>query len=379
MTNNETKKMTVEALDVMIQNVDYGLSGFWVDNYEGCGNPKIFPEFKEGLKRGHWVQKKHYLCPWNTAVLFGKDYGNMNSGCYYSCSIDKARFLSTEMMKDVLIRFRERLIQGVYDHKEDVLPLLTVDEVDYIENAIKRTRQLEERKRNEKQRTRLKKAAALIAKYPDKKYLLAAYYGEKDCICREDGVVFFDPNSQKDVVGAEKMSYDEYLSVQLASLGCKYRASFVNAIFNYLLEFKGQIETIKEKYICFKRIFIIGMYSDGVMFDDKEDHVWMDRAGFEQFDVGDSVSFGAEVYRYIKKGKGKRIDFGLRNPVGIKRIEKYKLPSDDELCMQMIDQIVCETCYLSEGCNKAYCPIPKEERKREIKKILKKCNNVEVK
>ncbi len=125
MRNNETKGATIEALVVMIQNVAQGVSGFWVEDYEGCGNPKIFPEFEEGLKRGRLVQKEHYLCPWNTAVLYGKGYGNINTGCYYSCSIDKARFLPEKMIKDVFVRFRKRLLQGSYDYKEDVLPLLT--------------------------------------------------------------------------------------------------------------------------------------------------------------------------------------------------------------------------------------------------------------
>ncbi len=57
MRNNETKRTTIEALDVMIQNVAQGASGFWVEDHEGCGNPKIFPEFEEGLKRGRLVQK----------------------------------------------------------------------------------------------------------------------------------------------------------------------------------------------------------------------------------------------------------------------------------------------------------------------------------
>ena len=51
---------------------------------------------------------------------------------------------------------------------------------------------------------------------------------------------------------------------------------------------------------CLKRIFISGMYTDGTMFDGKEDHVWMDKSGFEKYAVGDGVSFGAEVYRYVK-------------------------------------------------------------------------------
>lgn len=176
----------------------------------------------------------------------------------------------------------------------------------------------------------------MIDQYPNEEFLLAAYYGEKDYISDENGIVFFDPDSQKDVVGAEKMSYDEYLSVQLASLRHDYRSGFANGFFNYLLEFKGQIEKIRAKHICFKRIFISGMYPDGAMFDGKEDHVWMDKTGFEELNVGDSVSFSADVYRYIKTGNGKLIDYGLRNPTGIKKIEEYQLPSDDELRMQMI-------------------------------------------
>ena len=381
MRNNETKGATIEALDVMIQNVAQGVSGFWVEDYEGCGNPKIFPEFEEGLKRGRLVQKEHYLCPWNTAVLYGKGYGNINTGCYYSCSIDKVRFLSERMMRDVLIRFRKRLLQGAYDCKENVLPLLTSNEINYIENEIKKSKQAEERKHNEERNARLKKAAALIAQYPNEESLLAAYYGEKDCISNENGIVFFDPDSQKAVVGAEKMSYDEYLSVQLASLGHDYRSGFANGVFNYLLEFKGQIEKINAKHICFKRIFISGMYLDGEMFDGKEDHVWMDKAGFEELKVGDSVSFGADVYRYIKTGNGKLIDYGLRNPTGIKKIEEYQLPSDDELRMQMIGGIICETCYLSEHCNRVSCFFPKEktEQKRQMMDSLKNCNTTKSK
>ena len=112
----------------------------------------------------------------------------------------------------------------------------------------------------------------------------------------------------------------------------------------------------------------MGMYSDGDGFDGKEDHVWMDKTGFEEFNVGDSISFRAEVYRYIKTGNGKLIDYGLRNPIDIKKIEEYQLPSDDELRMQMINQMICETCYLSEHCNRVSCLLPKGVRKAQQKK-----------
>lgn len=379
MRKNEIKKAMVETLDVMIQNVAQGPSGFWVDDYEGCGNPKIFPEFKEGLKQGGLVQKEHYLCPWNTAVLYGRGHGNINTGCYHSCSIDKARFLSEKMMKDVLIRFRKRLQNGLYDRKDDIPPLLTLDEINYIEKEIKKAQQLEKRKYNAERDARLKRATTLIAKYPNEMSLFATYYGEDDCITDENGIIFFAPSSQKDVVGAEKMSYDEYLEVQFESLNYDCRLGFARGFFDCLLGFKGQIEKVKPKHICFKRIFISGMYPDGEMFDDKEDHVWMDKTGFEEFEVGDSVSFSAEVYRYIKTGNGKLIDYGLRNPTDIKKIEEYKLPSDDELRMQIINQIICETCYLIEHCNRVSCLLSKgvkKERKRQVS--LKDCNNTEI-
>ena len=91
--NTKKKKDTIELLEIMIQQTDKGPSGFWVDDYEGCGNPDIFPEFRDGLKYGRLVQKEHYLCPWNTAILFGNGHGNVHTGCYHSCSIDKAKHL----------------------------------------------------------------------------------------------------------------------------------------------------------------------------------------------------------------------------------------------------------------------------------------------
>ena len=87
------KNETLKLLDTMIENADKGPSGFWTEDFEGCGNPKIFPEFEEGLKRGRLIQKPHYLCPWNTAILFGNGRGNINTGCYHSCSFHEAKYL----------------------------------------------------------------------------------------------------------------------------------------------------------------------------------------------------------------------------------------------------------------------------------------------
>lgn len=40
------------------------------------------------------------------------------------------------------------------------------------------------------------------------------------------------------------------------------------------LEFKGEIERITKAAVCFKRIYVSGMYDDGICFDGKEGHVW---------------------------------------------------------------------------------------------------------
>ena len=369
MRNKQAKRETIDALNLMICHADKGPSGFWTDDHEGCGNPAIFPEFEDGLKHGRLVQKKHDLCPWNTAILYGAGHGNIETGCYHSCSIDRARYLSEQEIKEVLVRFKTRFENGYYEHVDHLMPLLTGNESTLIEQRIL-SKQLEDERCDELRRQdRLKKASALIKKYPDKEDLLAVYYGEKACVDEvdeEDGLIFFAPDSRNDVVGAENMSYDEYLDVQLASLGHAYRSGFVNGIFHYLLEFKGQIERVNARYICFKRIFISGMYPDGEMFEGTEDHVWMDKSGFESFTAGDSVAFGAEVYRYVKTGNGKWIDYGLRNPTCIQKIEAYELPSDDELIMQEVRRTICETCFLSEQCNHTFCLMdPKKKRSLE--------------
>ena len=92
-----------------------------------------------------------------------------------------------------------------------------------------------------------------------------------------------------------------------------------------------------------------------MVFEGREDHVWMKNKGFEQGEVGDCFSFSADVYRYLKTGNGKAIDFALRNPRDITQISDYELPSDDELHMQSIDRIICEVCMYNEHCYNGIC------------------------
>lgn len=196
------------------------------------------------------------------------------------------------------------------------------------------------------------------------------YYGEKTLVPVEGGYINFDPNALKKIVGAKNMTYDEYLDVQIRSLG-KYRTSFEMCYLEIPMGFKGQIEKISRNAVCFKRIFVSGMYPDGEMFDGKEDHVWMDKSGFEAFQVGDCLDFFAEVYRYVKTGNGKMIDYSLRNPESIKKIDAYKLPSDDDLIMQGVNQMICETCFLSEQCSRDFCIRNRREQGAVQKQMLK--------
>ena len=196
------------------------------------------------------------------------------------------------------------------------------------------------------------------------------YYGEETWVnTSEHGMIDFHTDGMKELVGGEKYSYDEYLEVQFKSSPSK-RYDFINCFFNIPSDFKGCIERISGDKILFKRIFVEGMFNDCLsFFDGKEDHVWMSRKGFEDFKVGECAEFFAEVYRYVKKSNGKSIDYSLRNPKGIKKIESYKLPTDKELMEQEIDLIICDTCFLREPCIRggSWCMRDKKELK-----VLKK-------
>lgn len=78
------------------------------------------------------------------------------------------------------------------------------------------------------------------------------------------GIIPFDPDMMKDVVGGEKLTYDEYLEIMKAS-GNKTRQYFELCYYGGVLSnFKGQIEKKSKGMVCFKRIYVSGIYSDGV-------------------------------------------------------------------------------------------------------------------
>ena len=205
----------------------------------------------DGFKYGRSVSKEHYLCPWNTSIFYGEVSEKIKSGCYYNCSIDKAKFLSSDELKKILTWFKMHLTNGDQDNLGQIKPLLTDKERISIENRIRKEIRVREKQKKLECSIRIKRASAIIAKHPEYAYLLGIYYGEKTFVSVDDGIIDFDPEGYKQIFGAEKFTYDEYLDVQIRSLG-KYRKSFADCYFNYPSDFMGQIERITDKYVCFK-------------------------------------------------------------------------------------------------------------------------------
>lgn len=169
------------------------------------------------------------------------------------------------------------------------------------------------------------------------------------------------------------MSYEEYLELQKAS-GDEVRHDLEKAYYeNCWVACKGQIEKINKAKgrICFERVYLDIFSCDGNGFMGKEDHVWMECSGFESYKAGDNLSFTAEIYRYVKTGNGKMLDFGLRNPQGIRKIGGgYDLLSDEELELQAADEFICrELCLYKEHCYGTACLADADWRKTMRKEL----------
>ena len=180
-------------------------------------------------------------------------------------------------------------------------------------------------------------------------------YRGSDTVCiTDEGTIDFSPQSFIETeLNGSRLSYDEYLDIMRSSGNGvrKYLEQFFYSGIRYA-DCRARIErTDRDKgRILFLSIFISGTRGDGSIIDGKEDHVWIDKKGFEAFDENDCVSFTAEIYRYIKLGSGKRLDYSLRDPENIKRTDPYELPTDEALEKQAFRDLLCEVCPYSEQC-----------------------------
>lgn len=135
--------------------------------------------------------------------------------------------------------------------------------------------------------------------------------GSRLGVITEWGFIDFDPAGLKNLVGGEGLSYEEYLELQKAS-GDRIRHDLEKAYYeNCWVSCKGWIEKSSKAKgrICFERIYLGALSCDGNGFFGKEDHVWMESKGFEGYQIETNLSFTAEIYRYVKTGNGKMLDF----------------------------------------------------------------------
>ena len=230
---------------------------------------------------------------------------------------------------------------------------------------------------NRSDETIRKMAADLLLNHKEYEGMIISNYGRKVIQMVYGGSIDFDPEGLNTVVNGEKLTYNDYIDAQINAIG-KTHSGFQWCFYNIPLGFKGQVEKASNGHICFQRIYIEGMYFDGQCSEYKEQHVWMDLAGFENALPGDCFSFFAEPYRYLKTGNGKQIDYGLRNPESIVKIDRYELPTDDEIMDQELETMLCETCFLSESCDRMICTNQqwRETTKKSMKALLKKSNNM---
>ena len=149
----------------------------------------------------------------------------------------------------------------------------------------------------------MKTKEELLKKYEGTEFYgcINAYYGRKESFQMiEGGLLNFDIEAMKDIDGAGKLTYPDFIDIQIQT-GKNYRGSFMRCYYYNPIEFKGEVETFGKGTICFKRIYVDGMFPDGDMLEGKEDHVWMSSEGFGKLNKGDCISFFAEAYRYIKE------------------------------------------------------------------------------
>ena len=180
----------------------------------------------------------------------------------------------------------------------------------------------------------------------------------------EFGAIDTSDEAMKDVFNGEKLTYEEYLQALFNSRNERRHCFEYCYYSNAWCNFKGQISRFDKKKgkVIFNRIYISGWLMDGDCYEGKEDHVWMDSEPFKKYQVGESLSFEGEIYRYLKTGKGKQILFGIREPHNISKIEDYELPSDDDMIRQSVDQLICEVCMFNEHCYMGMCIASKEWR-----------------
>lgn len=188
------------------------------------------------------------------------------------------------------------------------------------------------------------------------------FYGRENCIVTFDGgTIDFSPDGMKDVKGGKNLTYDEYLDIQHDSWN-HTKSSLEGVFFDHsLATYKGEISRKTRRNVLFERLYISVEEPDGTCYDAMESHVWMDIKPFKRLKVHDCVFFDADVYRYLKTGHGKQIDYSLCNPKTIEKIPPYQLPSDYQMKAQIIDDLLWENSKYNDVVDRINWPYVRNE------------------
>lgn len=181
------------------------------------------------------------------------------------------------------------------------------------------------------------------------------YYNKNMIVISEWGVINFKKDFLKEVRRTGKLTFDELLDLQRKSndtlrhflAECYYEDPYPIL--------SGTIDKIDKNgcRVCFNRLKV--EYGIIPVREGYEDHVWVVSNEFKQFKKGDFLEFSADVYCYVKQNPEKLLNFGLENPTNIRKIVNYELPTDDEILMQRINDIVCEVCSFTDHCDGLNC------------------------
>lgn len=153
-----------------------------------------------------------------------------------------------------------------------------------------------------------------------------AHYGKPFRVVFLGGIVDFSPRGLKSLASSPKcMTYDDYLAAQVRSIG-KQRIAMRDCYFHQKkIEAEGTVLVANKNMALVSRLKLKAEGSPNKI----ESHVWLYRNSIrdeKDFDFfghlaeGDRIRFSARAYRYYRKDG--TIDFGLKNPSGIRKLNR---------------------------------------------------------
>lgn len=371
----KSKKMTpknkeisqLEALNYFIENVDKGISGYWTDfDGDGCGNIELLKHFKPDITPYSDFDIKHEKCQFDEKILFPKNkIKNSSGGCFYHCGINFVKNAPIELQKQILERFRSKLIANDFSE-----PILTEEEYDMIENVIndKKENSLKEYKRAQFLHDKTLKS---------KRENLIIFYGNNLNYLPENIFTLWDKfaclkEEREDVINSlEKESdYCDYDYYSFSSNKFEYILENDDYDYPYTLSIfpfnSGVAFSLYHDYELDKELFQITLIEPGGTID-----IDNFKNAFQIILFADEEI--TKIYNELKKIREDNSD-KYNHPY---KISKYLRLKQD---VDIVNKLTCETCLIRDQCY-GFCiygekevEIPKTEEYKINLHILEPCN-----